>query len=226
MKNQLAMVHATTAAIAALTPYYRERAPDIEVLNLLDEGLQRFFAAGDDDQVYARLSDMIAMAARVYGARASLVTCSAVSPAVMARLREALPIPVVKIDEPLAAAAVRAGNRIGAIISYAPTERATLSLIERYAALEHKTVEVSRRVVPEALAVLLSGDRERHDRLLSAAAEELAAEGCDTLLLAQVSMAHLQEPLERKTGLPVFESLSRSLEAVRREMLGRPGAVS
>ena len=48
------------------------------------------------------------------------------------------------------------------------------------------------------------------------AADDLAAQGVDAIVLAQVSMAHLAAPLKERTRLPVLSSLETSLVEVRR----------
>jgi len=71
------------------------------------------------------------------------------------------------------------------------------------------------RLVPEAYQALLAQDAPTHDRLLVAAAQELASQGIDALVLAQVSMARLMPELQARFGVPVFSALDTSLQALR-----------
>ena len=50
---------------------------------------------------------------------------------------------------------------------------------------------IDSELIPEAYDALLAGDTERHDRLLMAGVERLAARGAEVIVLAQVSMARI-----------------------------------
>ena len=73
--------------------YYREQAPDLEITNEFGDGLLRLLAAGRLDTVQARLHDMLGAARDVYGARLCMVTCSSVTPAIMAGLAPSAGVP-------------------------------------------------------------------------------------------------------------------------------------
>jgi Asp/Glu/hydantoin racemase len=108
------------------------------------------------------------------------------------------------------------GGTIGVIVSFPPTEgvtRATLDEAARRAGVERS---YQFAVVPEALVRLNRGDRAAHDALITESVEKLVQSGVSSIVLAQVSMAHLGGPLSQRFGVPVLESLSTSLAAVRR----------
>ena len=105
MKIPVSFLHTSPAAIGPLVQYYREQAPDLEITNQLDDGLLRLLAAGRADTVEARLHDMLGAARDVYGARLCMVTCSSVTPAIMAGLASSAGMPLFKIDYPMAAEA-------------------------------------------------------------------------------------------------------------------------
>ncbi|HEV2763953.1 MAG TPA: hypothetical protein VGV38_13305, partial [Pyrinomonadaceae bacterium] len=75
-KRKVAFVHTSPPAVGPLMKFYSEAAPELEITNLLDDGLLRLLAAGDAATAEARLTDMIRVAARTYGAEAAMVTCS------------------------------------------------------------------------------------------------------------------------------------------------------
>jgi Asp/Glu/hydantoin racemase len=121
-------------------------------------------------------------------------------------------VPILKIDDAMAAAAVRAGRTIGVAITSPPTQGPTTRLLEEAASEAGLAVELVRCVVPEAYDALLAGAPERHDELLLAAIEKLRV---DAVVLAQVSMARLLPMLKARVSVPLFSSLETSLEALR-----------
>lgn len=214
----LALIHTSPAAIAPLARYYGEREPEWKLTNLLDDGLLRFFRERREDDAEGALASLVDRAAG-YGARAALLTCSAVSLAQLARLQARSPVPLVKIDVPMARAAVSQARRIGVLISFAPTLQPTVSLLEATAASLGRQVEILPHLCDGAYEALLAGDAATHDRILQSGAEELAARPVEAIVLAQVSMAHLRDSLAGALSLPVFSSLETSHAAVR-EALG------
>jgi Asp/Glu/hydantoin racemase len=153
----------------------------------------------------------VSAAREEYGVAAAIVTCSSVELEYLCCLQAETGIPVFKIDEPMARCAAAAGRRILAMVTFEPTVETTRRLL-----LAHGAEEVRVCVVPGAYAALLNGDAGKHDRRVIEAVD--AAAGCDCIVLAQVSMAHLRDEVQRRTGIPVFSSLETSLEAVRKTL--------
>ncbi len=212
---KVSFLHASPAALPPLAQFYRKAAPELEITNLLDDGLLRLFAAGDWTTVERRLEEMLLTARDTYAAEAVLLTCSAVPRDMLARLREGAGVPVLKIDESLARAAVRAGRRIGVVVTFPPTLEINRALLEEAAAETGNAIEILPRLVPEAYQALLAGDAASHDRRILAAVEELAREGVEVVVLAQVSMARVLPQLEGRVAVPVLSSLETSLAALR-----------
>ena len=221
-KQRIAFIHASPAALAPLAQYYRQVAPELEITNLLDDGLLRLFAAVDWAAVERRLAEMLATARGTYSAEAALLTCSAVPREMLERLRRAAGMPVLKIDESLARAAVRAGRRVGVVVTFPPTLEINRALLADAAAEAGVAIEILPRLVPEAYQALLAGDAATHDRQMLAAVEELAGQGVEVIVLAQVSMARVLPLLEGRVAVPVLSSLQTSLAALR-ELLAVAG---
>ncbi len=193
--------------------YYPRHWPELRITNLLDDGVMGLFASADWDAAHARLLDMIRIGHDVYGAQAALVSCSAVSRTAMDGLRAESPIPVLKIDEPMAALAVTASRRVGLLVTFPPTLPISEKLIQSAAGAD--PVELVSELVPTAIAALLAGDRAEHDAQLFAAADRLAGQGIGALVLAQVSMGPLVPALRERLGIPVFSSLETSMASLR-----------
>jgi Asp/Glu/hydantoin racemase len=218
MKRRIVLIHASRASLDPLMSYYPRAAPELEITNLLDDGLMRLFARDAAEAATDRLAGMIGAGRDVHGAELALLCCSAVTRPMLGSLRAGAGIPVLKIDEPMAQAAVRAGGRIGLIVSFPPTLAITRALVEEAAREADAGIGIDAELLPEAVEALLAGDRPTHDRLLLDAAGRLQSRGAEVIVLAQVSMAHLVEPARARTGLAVFSSLETSLVAVRRAL--------
>ncbi|MGH9940747.1 MAG: aspartate/glutamate racemase family protein [Pyrinomonadaceae bacterium] len=215
-KRNIALIHTSPAAIAPLMRFYTEAAPELEITNLLDDGLLRLLAAKEHATVEERLAEMLTVAARTYEAELGMVTCSSVTKEIVDRLAPRFALPVLKIDYPMAREAVGAGRRrIGVAATFAPTIVPTSRLISEAAEAAGAAVEIIQEVVPDAYDALLSGDERAHDELLCAGIERLAAKRVDVIVLAQISMARVLPRLEGKIAVPVLSSLHTSLSAIR-----------
>jgi Asp/Glu/hydantoin racemase len=218
MKRQIAFIHTSPAAIAPLAQFYGEAAPELEVTNLLDDGVLRFFRLCDERAAEERLVELLKIARRAYRAEAALVTCSAVSGEMRERLRRAFDFPVLKIDDPMARRAVMAGGRIGVAVTFPPTIEATSKLLREAATEAGRSVEIITEVAPEAYQALLAGDHQRHDELLLALINRLDGQNVDAIVLAQVSMARVFPQLSARLKARTLTSLHTSLEAVRQAL--------
>jgi Asp/Glu/hydantoin racemase len=203
------------AAIGPLMQFYAEAAPELEITNLLDDGLLRLLAAADAATAEARLTDMTAVAAETYRAEAAMITCSSVSKEMAERISGRFELPVLKIDYPMARQAVQAGGRVGVAATFPPTLVPTRRLISEAAREAGVEVEIVEDVTPEAYDALLAGDAARHDLLLLDSVSRLRNQGVSTVVLAQVSMARVLPRLAGGDGVPVLSSLHTSLEALR-----------
>lgn len=217
-KRKIAFIHTSPAAIGPLMQFYGQAAPELEITNLLDDGLLRLLAERRRDVAARRLQEMINAARATYDAELMLITCSSVTTEMAAELREACAVPILKIDYPMAQRAVRAGRRIGVAVTFPPTVEPTTNLLTAAAAEAGMEIELIREVVPEAYQALLANDLPRHDELLLAAIERLVAQDVAAIVLAQVSMARIVPLLGDRSSVPVLTSLHTSLDAVRAEL--------
>lgn len=215
-KRRAAFIHTSPAAIGPLMQFYASDAPEIEVTNLLEDGLLRLLAAKERATAMQRLTEMLKAARETYAAEVAMITCSSVSTEMVTELRTRFDLPILKIDYPMAQAAVKAGARIGLAATFPPTMEPTTNLLHTAAAEVGVEIELVKELVPEAYQALLANDLARHDELLLAAIERLAAQGVAAIVLAQVSMARIL-PLVKAAHLkvPVFSSLHTSLDALR-----------
>ncbi|MEW5980044.1 MAG: aspartate/glutamate racemase family protein [Acidobacteriota bacterium] len=214
-KRKIALVHTSPAAIGPLMQYYGEAAPELEITNLLDDGILRLFRRKDEATAFERLASLIEAARDAYCVELALVTCSSVSMGLLNRLRPKAGIPLLKIDEPMARLAVRSGRRVGIAVTFPPTLEPTSRLLTD--AAQEAQVEIT--LVPElidlAYEALLSARTAEHDRLLLDGMERLVRKNVDVIVLAQVSMARILPQAQERFSMPVLTSLDTSLSAVR-----------
>jgi Asp/Glu/hydantoin racemase len=201
---RIAFIH----TVGFLVDSFRERAaaelPGADCFHILNESLlQDLLRGAPKPLVYRRVVGQIVLAAEA-GADLIAVTCSSTSPAVDVA-RSLVAQPVLKIDDPMMADAVRAGTRIGLLCTATSTVEPSTALLRAHAAAERREVTITPHVEAEAYTALMQGDRGRHDTIVRAAARSLAA-GVDVLVLAQASLARLRDDIAGEVPCVVLAS--------------------
>jgi Asp/Glu/hydantoin racemase len=204
--RRVVLVH----TVAGLVPVFQDLAKglpaDVKVSNIVDESLleDAITAGGLTPSVSRRVVDQILSAADS-GAVAVLATCSSIGPAVEIA-SQLVGVPVLRIDEPMASAAIASGTRIGVLATLASTLNPTVDLLRRCAQGLEKEVEIVPLLKADAFAAIRSGDGARHDAIIGEAVLELAGD-VDAIVLAQASMARVVASLEPDhVSVPVFSS--------------------
>lgn len=193
----------------------------VNAFHMVDEGLliDLMKGGGLSPRIIRRLCQHV-VSAEETGADIITVTCSSISPAVDVAKR-LVGRPVLKIDEPMAEAAVKRGERIGIVATVSTTLGPTSDLLRNKAVELGKSISISTLLCQEAFHAILQGDTERHDRIVIEKAVELA-KGVDLLVLAQGSMARLELPLSQQVKIPVLSSPNLFVEKLK-TMLQAPG---
>lgn len=214
-KRNVAFIHTSPAAISPLMTFYSKAASELEITNLLDDGILRLLSAKNESTALERLTEMINVAAQIYRTELAMVTCSSVSKEMVEELNEKFELPVLKIDYPMARQAVSAGRKIGIAATFPPTIVPTSKLLSQAADESGLEIEIVKEVAPAAYDALLAGDTAKHDELLLKLIVELARQDVSAIVLAQVSMARILPQLQGRITIPVLSSLQTSLEAIR-----------
>jgi aspartate/glutamate racemase len=199
---RIAFLHTGAVNIAPFDALAAEFLPGATVVNYLDDRIVADL--GDQDRagsVAERVDDLV-RAAAAGGADAVMFTCSSISE-LAAPSAAAAGVPVLRVDEAMADAAVRAGGRVRVLATLPTTCGPTLRLLQERAALAGVEPEFSSEVIEGAFAAVAGGDRETHDRLVAAAIERGAAEA-DVVVLAQASMATTADAVS--VNVPVLSS--------------------
>lgn len=214
------VLHTSFALLEVLNPLFAEHLPSTRIVNIVDDSLLADVrAAGHMIPSVAQRLVGYAMLAQAAGADAIFNACSSVGE-VADMIRQVVSVPVVKIDDCMAEAAIDAGERIAVVATVPTTLDPTMRLIDRKARERNSTVELRPVLVEGAFDVLVSGDHARHDTMVATAIRAAAREA-DAVVLAQASMARLVPQLS-DVSVPVLASplggvgdLKRALEAQR-----------
>ncbi|MFF3612004.1 aspartate/glutamate racemase family protein [Streptomyces sp. NPDC002580] len=207
----LALLHTSPVHVPVFDALRDEAHQGLELRHSVDEELlARARHEGPEavaDAVRALLDRAVAD-----GARVVLCTCSTIGAVAE---RTDVGVPVLRVDRPMAAAAVATGLRIVVLATVASTLEPTVALVEEEARRAGRRVHVRTALVDGAWALFEAGDADGCARAVADAAD--AVGGADVIVLAQASMTAAQ--LLTTTSVPVLSSprpgLAAAAEAVR-----------
>jgi Asp/Glu/hydantoin racemase len=208
VSKKIAILHTSFVFVTVepvINNLIEELIPDAEVIHFVDSDVLATVVreqgiSPDSEQRMTHL----AQAAEAAGADIIFSACSSLGPALDVAARQ-VTTPVVKIDEAMAAHAAAEGDRIGVLATVPTTLGPTSDLIQSKADEMGRSVTIERRLCDGAFAVLMSGDRDKHDAMVVEQAVDLART-VDLIVLAQASMSRLVDVLAEETGLPVLAS--------------------
>lgn len=205
-RKTLALIHTSATLVPVFQQLCKAQLPNVDTFNIVDDSLVRAIGAkGALTADIARRVEAYITSAEAGGADYILVTCSSIGPAVEASAPFCA-VPVLRVDQPMADAAVAAGRRIGVIATLPTTLNPTSDLVRRRAIVAGKTIELTARLVTGAFEALMAGDAATHDTLVATALRELSGE-VDVILLAQASMARVVDTLpQADRRVPIFAS--------------------
>jgi Asp/Glu/hydantoin racemase len=217
--KKIAAVYTGAALLAPLSSLLKEKLPDCRIINLLDDALIGEVAeAGGTTLAVRRRLLAYYQTLSENGADLILNTCSSIGEVVY-EARPFVPVPIVRIDDAMTKEAVARYKRIGVVATLSTTLDPTVNLVYRWAKRLDKAVTVVKGLAEGAFRALNAGDTEGHDRGILETARGIAGD-CDVFLLAQASMARMEETLAGALGKPVFSSPRRAIELVRAILAG------
>lgn len=208
-------VHTAMALVEPLNKTFAELLPEVNVNHIADSSLIKEVIANNEvtPAVRRRLLAYYNAAADA-GADVVFNTCSSVGD-VADYGNTYAPIPVFRIDQPMAAQAVAVYNRIGVISTLPTTLDPTCRLLKNEAKKVGREVTLVEGLADGAFAAGQSGDGETHDRLIAEAAGRIANQ-VDAFVLAQGSMARMEQRLSDLTGKPVLSSPVLGVKGLRK----------
>jgi Asp/Glu/hydantoin racemase len=213
MVKKIGFVHTGVAIADMFKPMIAERLPGIATFHIVDDSLiQDLLQEGEfTPSILKRLCNQIELAEEA-GAEMIMVTCSSIAPGVDVA-RKMVRVPVMKVDEPMAAKAVSLSDNIGVMATAKTTMAPSVNLIKEKAAEAKKQITIHQTLSSEAFDCFLRGDMQTHDRIVKDAARELKGK-VGVIVLAQASMGHLAEAIQDITGVPVLKSPPLAMDAL------------
>lgn len=217
MSQKIAIIHTTPVTVKSLGELVTKKIPNSEIINFVDDSIlpQLGENKGDISLVEDRLVQYAIYAEQV-GADIILNACSSVGE-VVAKMRERVKIPIVRIDEAMAEKAIKNGNKIGVVATLSTTLTPTMNLLKSISEKLDKPVELQSLLAEEAYELLLAGDKEGHDRNLAESLVEIQEE-VDLVVLAQASMASVVSTLNSEKQKYFLSSPELGVEKVRQTL--------
>lgn len=202
------------ALVGPLTELFKQEFPEVEVEHIAESSLIKEVIKNNavTNAVRRRLLDYYNAAADS-GADIIFNTCSSVGD-VADMAAGICRIPVFRIDGPMAEKAVTSAKRIGVISTLPTTLDPTCRLLQNKAKAAGVEVELVEGLADGAFAAGQSGDSETHDRLIAEAAQRIA-DKVDLFVLAQGSMARMEQRLSELTGKPVLSSPTLGVQGLK-----------
>lgn len=207
-------VYTAEAIVGSVSSLLEEEMPDCRVINFVDSGLIHDIIRdkGIEAGTARRLFHLINGAADA-GVDVIFNTCSSVGE-LADSAQSFVPMPILRIDRPMAATAVASATRIGVMATLPSTLAPTMRLVQSEAQRAGKDVEVVEGLAEGAYQSLVSGDPDTHDTALMETAVRLAKQ-TELIVLAQGSMARMEQALAKKTGKPVLSSTRSGVGSVK-----------
>jgi aspartate/glutamate racemase len=205
LMRPVAFLHTADVHVRTFGALLTDIAPEAVHAHLVDADLladARLHGINDriNARVLARLRELAADDPGVI-----VCTCSTISGAAE-RLGEEIKVPVVRIDRPMAEAAVVTGDRVALVTAVESTLAPTRQLFEECAATAGRTVTLVNAPCPDAWELFEAGDHAGYfDRV---ARHVRSLTNYDVIVLAQASMAPVADQVEH-LPIPVLSS-SRS----------------
>lgn len=213
----LALLHTSPAHVPVFDALGERDHPGLPLRHFVAEKLLTRALAEGPQAVVPDLGEALARAV-AEGAAAVLCTCSTIGGVAESR-SAAAGVPVLRVDRPMAAAAVavpaaagREATRVAVLATQPGTLAPTVALIEEEAGRRGRSVAVTTTVVDGAWGLFLAGDRAGHLDAVTAAVS--AVDDAEVIVLAQASMAAAAD--RAPTALPVLSSPVLGLAAAAR----------
>lgn len=216
----LALIHTSPVLTKMFGRLCAKELPGVDVFHMVDESLiQDTIRTGHVRKLTVRRLLGMIESAHEAGADAVMVTCSSLGEAA-ATAQQLFDFPVIRVDEAMAEAAVRKGERLGVLATLRTTLEPTVALLRQKAAATGRKLELVECLCSGAFDAVLAGDTATHDRIVRAALiNEMRS--VDAVVLAQASMARVVDSMPQGSlAVPVLSSPELSIEQAR-EMLGK-----
>ena len=213
---RIAAVHTVPSVYATFPDLIRRHIPGAEVLNTVDE----FLATDPAEKGEFTTTNLNRLHALLRCAEATnpdviVVSCSTLTPPVET-LRPLIHTPLVTIDGAMLKAAVRAGSAVTLVATSPSAADAAKKGLSREAEKAGKALDLEIILCDKAFQAIRRMDKAAHDEEVLSAVAGVAAR--DVIVLAQASMAHLEEQVGKTTGIATLSSPELCMEEVKKAL--------
>lgn len=214
---KVALIHTVQSVLATFDNKIKDAIPNVKVVNTLDE----FLASDPAEKGEFTVNNMLRLFSIVKCAEmtepdAIIVTCSTLSPTIE-KICPFIKIPIITIDERMIRKAVEFGSKITIIATADSTVEPTKNKLISEAQKISKDIDISVIVCPEAYVAIKAGDQQYHDEIVKSRALEVKQQ--DVVILAQASMAHLEETIQTICGCTVLSSPRMCIEQLKETLI-------
>lgn len=214
MSKCIALIHNSQVIIEQVKDAFNRIFPDADLINIMDESLLRDIKTkGEIDYLGFRRICRYALCAEDLGADAAMMTCSSLCEAVYAA-KPMIKIPAFAINEPMSKKAVSLGTNIGVLGTLKSVLEPTVRLILKKAEESKRPVKLKKALCEAAFEALLSGDTNKHDKLLLTEVEKLS-KSVNVMVFAQGSMSRLLPEAQKLANIPVLECIDSGVKQVK-----------
>ncbi|MGW3646084.1 aspartate/glutamate racemase family protein [Streptomyces sp. NPDC000878] len=205
----LALLHTSPVHVPVFDALRDEDHQGLELAHLIHENLLTRARVEGPEAVAGDVRAVLDQAV-AGGAVAVLCTCSSIG-GVAEAFADEVGVPVLRVDRPMAAAAVAIGPRVVVVATSESTFGPTVALVEEEARRAGLPADVRTLLVDGAWALFQAGDTEAYARTVADAVDSIPGDTTDAIVLAQASMTPAQ--LRTTTALPVLSSPRLGLAA-------------
>jgi Asp/Glu/hydantoin racemase len=210
---KVALIHTVQSVLLTFGNRLKGAINDVKVVNTLDEYLasdpaeKGEFTKGNMQRLFS-----IVRCAEMTEPDAIVVTCSTLSPTIE-KIRPFIKVPLITIDEAMIRKAAEVGSKITIMATADSTVGPTRTKLLSEAKKLNKEIELAVIVCPDAYVAIKAGDQRYHDEIIKRRALEIKQQ--DVVILAQASMAHLEEIIQKICGCTVLSSPSMCIAQLK-----------
>jgi len=206
-------IFTSTALIEPINQYVEKYLNDVEIINFLDDSIIKEVIEHKrvTKEVLSRMARYYKIGEEIH---ADLIwqTCSSMGDT-LEMFQSLVSIPILRIDEQMVKNAVKKLDRIGVLATLPTTLDPTVTLVKKVSKELGKNITVIEGLAEGAFEALQAGNSQLHDQLIIQKAIEISSK-CDGFVLAQGSMARVEQQIVEKSALPVFTSLESGIQAL------------
>ena len=189
MSRKVVFFHTTPATLDSMKKAFYRDYPNEQLISILDDGVLPEVIENGGEPTRGIVKKLVYYAALAQEQGAVVFVCMCTTLGIAVReAQKALDIPMITIDTPMLMEAVRKGHRIGMLITFAPTEKASKAACRAFADDIGTQVEIDVILVEGARKALNEGNKKLHDELIVRKAYEVQ-DAYDVLVFAQATMA-------------------------------------